>query len=797
MLPREFLSQVAEQYGLSQEQQQVFLAKFGSDKSDQKIMDACNISDGTLRYRLGEIYRKFSIAGKGTGKAHQLLCFLTNEYQKYNASGSASSNASQTDAEPTQKKQQDTNEIDALVQEVRSRIHDKIQYQCGTMRMLDISYPVVVSDIYTDVNILEQISSQQWRDIPDLLKEFNPESDDFDTPGHGKGRQRVPGLDAVSRYSKLMLLGKPGAGKTTFLQWVAIKCDLGEFQLDRVPIFIQLKNFAEDTRRDDSKFKLLNYISQEFSDCGIADKSIIEMILNKGKALILLDGLDEVSEEDDEVVKQIRLFINKYFQNKFIISCRIAAQKYRFSLEKFTDVEVAGFNDEQVEVFAKKWFVTVARNDWEKGEGTARRFLEKLNLPHNKQIRELAETPILLNLTCFVFQTKREFPQKRFKLYKQGLDILLEKWDEERGIQRDEVYRNLSLDHKIELLTQIAAITFTNSRYFFEQEEVERYIADYISTLPNAQTNRAILQRDSKRALKSIEAQHGLLVERMREIYSFSHLTFQEYFVAREIFVNSAWKSLVEHITEKRWREVFLLTAGMMQKADDLLGLMKRKVDDLLAGNEKLQRFLGLVNEKAVNEKAKSVEVRYKCAAVRAFYLASLNENFIFLFGDIDRQYQPGFKFHKSRDFCSDICFTKAGVLIRLFIKVENFIIDFELLSYSQKVEYNIQNILKKLQEQIPNPYNDQERFDQWIKDNSQAWTEQLRKVIVKHPNLAHDCQFSEAQKELLGQYYDANKLLVDCLNSGCEVSSAVRQEIEDTLLLPIAEIEKCQQQIS
>ena len=54
--------------------------------------------------------------------------------------------------------------------------------------------------------------------------------------------------------------------------------------------------------------------------------------------------------------------------------------------------------------------------------------------------------------------------------------------------------------------------------------------------------------------------------------------------------------------------------------------------------------------------------------------------------------------------------------------------------------------------------------------------------------------QFSEEQKELLMQYYDANKLLVDCLNSYCVVSDKVRQEIEDTLLLPIAEIEKRQQ---
>ncbi|OUL25453.1 hypothetical protein BV378_15405 [Nostoc sp. RF31YmG] len=56
---------------------------------------------------------------------------------------------------------------------------------------------------------------------------------------------------------------------------------------------------------------------------------------------------------------------------------------------------------------------------------------------------------------------------------------------------------------------------------------------------------------------------------------------------------------------------------------------------------------------------------------------------------------------------------------------------------------------------------------------------------MIKHRNIGHDWQFSEEQKELLQQYYDANQLLVDCLNSECYVSREVRQQIEKTLLLP------------
>lgn len=57
---------------------------------------------------------------------------------------------------------------------------------------------------------------------------------------------------------------------------------------------------------------------------------------------------------------------------------------------------------------------------------------------------------------------------------------------------------------------------------------------------------------------------------------------------------------------------------------------------------------------------------------------------------------------------------------------------------------------------------------------------------MIEYHNIGHDWQFSNTQVSLLQQYYDANKLLVDCLNSDCYVSQSVRQEIEDTLLLTI-----------
>jgi len=69
-------------------------------------------------------------------------------------------------------------------------------------------------------------------------------------------------------------------------------------------------------------------------------------------------------------------------------------------------------------------------------------------------------------------------------------------------------------------------------------------------------------------------------------------------------------------------------------------------------------------------------------------------------------------------------------------------------------------------------------------------WKSRLITWLCEGRHLKLDWQFSDEQKQLLNHYYAANKLLVDCLQKS-NASAEVRQEIEETLLLPIAEIEK------
>ncbi|MEO8891332.1 MAG: NTPase (NACHT family), partial [Coleofasciculaceae cyanobacterium] len=140
--------------------------------------------------------------------------------------------------------QNDVLDIDQLVREMRSHIQPLIQQRCGTMRVLDMTQPIDLDKIYTHVNILEKITGRNRRELAELLPEVSPEK--FERFSLGDIREkRVPGLEAVEKHSKLMILGKPGAGKTTFLKHLAMQCIGGKFQAHRVPIFITLKDFAE------------------------------------------------------------------------------------------------------------------------------------------------------------------------------------------------------------------------------------------------------------------------------------------------------------------------------------------------------------------------------------------------------------------------------------------------------------------------------------------------------------------------------------------------------------------------
>ncbi|MGK7950993.1 MAG: NACHT domain-containing NTPase [Xenococcaceae cyanobacterium] len=670
--------------------------------------------------------------------------------------------------------------LDELVQSLRSQLQGPIQAQCGTLQSsFEFAQPLHLEHIYTSVNLLPNLSNQRWLEVADLQSSlYSTESPSLTI----KERQTIPAMKAITAHPKLVILGKPGAGKSTLLQHLALQCSQGKFSVDCIPVYISLRTWATHTQKTED-FSLLNYICHSWNLNNISTTQV-EALLQKGKLFILLDGLDEVPQQDNEpIVRQIQSFSEFYYQNQIIVTCRLAAQQFLF--RGFTYVELADFNSTQIETFAQKWFIAT-EGDRSQGMAKAEQFLQQLQRKENRPLRELVVTPILLSLICSVFQERCSFPTKRAKLYQEGLEILLVRWDRARGIQRDLVYRQLSLSDKIKLLSQIAAITFERGDYFFEKNEVLQIIADFLMLLPNANTEAEALRLDSEAILKSIQVQHGLLVERARGIYSFSHLTFHEYLTARKIVATQnslestqSLQQLASYLTQSQWREVILLTISMLPSADLLLQAMKGEVDKLVAAEPKLQDFLQFLDKKA-----RSLQLSYSEAAVRAFYFGLFQNRDLSLAVSLE----ANLTHELSDELALDLALARALVSATALVKnpdikqILNFSFALEL-EKSFPLTAEMEQALQALKQQLPDLEIGKEKLIAWWQNNGRDWLVNFRSSIDQHRYFGRDWTFERQQQKLLQQYYHANQFLVECLSLDAKITPAIKTAIESNIL--------------
>lgn len=454
---------------------------------------------------------------------------------------------------------------------------ERVQDRYGAMRIIGMARPMPIRNIFVRVNMLHKITAQRRSTVEDLEEQLNR-----DQNGFGQVSNILEGHQVVNRESRLVVLGKPGGGKTTFLKWIALSSIDDLFAERRMPVFIPMKDWS------DGKDTLLEYIHDEFKICGFEDsKAFVERMLEAGSLILLFDALDEINDSDrlGTAQREIRDLASKYPEVRIVISCRTAAYNYLF--EQFADVELADFHHGQVEQFIRNWFLDQPQK--------ADLCLAELTLDKNKAIRNLCQTPLLLTLMCLAFDEGMTFPNNRAELYKEALDALLKKWDASRSVRRNTAYQHLSLAKKELLLSRLAAKFFEQGAYFMRQSDLEREIGVFMANLkvaPGADADDV----DAAEILKEIESQHGVLVERAQRVYSFSHLTFQEYFTARAITENtnqSGPADLVsQHATEPRWREVFVLTTGLLTEADDFVKRMRSRLSLIAQTSAEVRDFL-------------------------------------------------------------------------------------------------------------------------------------------------------------------------------------------------------------
>ncbi len=421
--------------------------------------------------------------------------------------------------------------ITELVAEVRSQHRDAIQQRCGILQLLNVHHPVNLDDIHIDIPVAVAVASQQWGDLT-ALNTLDPTK----AAQVGKAAAEpspMSGMQAVETYNKLRLLGQPGVGKTLCLKHLALQCNRGELAADCVPIFITLRAFAA-AARGHVHLSLFAYLQMTFVTSGLADTLTLETLLQTGRILLLVDGLDEVPQADiTPVMNKIRRFADQYHRNRFVVACRTAAQN--LTLRGFTDVEIAPLTLAQIRTAAEKWFATLTPPGIPSAPNPAQQLMQQLELPENWQVRQLVSTPLFLHLACWLLSgnAARLAPPTRF--YQQGYALLLGKWDAANGIERDEIYPGFGLPHTMRLLSHLAAIAVEQQQPCFERHRLETVIAAHLQDSTALTLEPEELQLASEMILNVIAVQTGLLIERARDIFSFSHLAFQTYLTARTI----------------------------------------------------------------------------------------------------------------------------------------------------------------------------------------------------------------------------------------------------------------------
>ncbi|MHC5764440.1 MAG: HEAT repeat domain-containing protein [Nostoc sp.] len=378
-----------------------------------------------------------------------------------------------------------------------------------------------------------------------------------------------------STRNKFVVLGEPGIGKTTLMSYFALMLAKQQTEklglsadLELLPILIRIRDLGKAPTKN-----LLEYVRNFANSIHVKElpKGFFEHWLEDGRALILLDGLDEIAKPSDryEFVKIIHSFLGQYSQNPAIITSRPAGySRELFGTDEFPHYYLEKFDDSQIDLFIQQWYNSRLPNNPEKAQ--ERQESLKKALATQERIKLLARNPLLLTIIALIHRYDAHLPRQRHKLYEQAVDTLLINWDENKGIESRKL-NYIQLDDIKTLMQHLAYWIHSQGESgdkeggtLIDKDELITQLSQYIREC-NYQVQKHQAQEEAKRLVDHITERCGLLNEQGQDRYAFVHKTFQEYLAGEEIRdrqsgdFNEVLNHIRDYLHNSHWREVLLL----------------------------------------------------------------------------------------------------------------------------------------------------------------------------------------------------------------------------------------------
>ncbi len=272
----------------------------------------------------------------------------------------------------------------------------------------------------------------------------------------GEDERPVTALEAAAGSPRLVLLGDPGAGKSTFVRrlaaWLAA-AGLGEavpptgIDPGLTPILVTLRDLAPRlnipgfdalpaARRQAALLDALHdQIRAELALLGKEAPAYADGLLEDlggGRCLLVLDGLDEVPYTLRERVRAAAAAaMRSYRVERVILTCRVRSYSGASVFADFTAFTLAPFDEDKIRAFSRAWYNTQLQLKRVAGEEQARKRAENL-AGAALALEELASNPMLLTSMAIIHQRDIGLPEQRVRLYSLVVDVLARRWQKHK-----------------------------------------------------------------------------------------------------------------------------------------------------------------------------------------------------------------------------------------------------------------------------------------------------------------------------------------------------------------------------